>query len=75
MRPPLEPIPFHKWFWEGHNLRGYGKTRCSRRFWVAQRFTAAVTGLFSVSPLGAEGNCDSRGEFFRSALSRAARSQ
>jgi hypothetical protein len=33
-------------------------------FWVAQRFTAAITGLFSVTALAAEGDCGARQEFF-----------
>jgi hypothetical protein len=39
-------------------------------FWVAQRFTAAITGLFSVSALAAEGNCGAHKEFFSKLLRR-----
>src|SRR5208282_2654813 len=36
------------------------KTRFCSCFWVAQRFTAAISGLFSATALAAEGGCGPR---------------
>jgi len=39
---------------EGHSFTACGKTRCCPCFWVAQRFSAAITAVFStrLQPLG-----------------------
>jgi hypothetical protein len=39
---------------KGHGFTGCGKSPSWGCFWVAQRFTAAISGLFSVTALAAE---------------------
>jgi len=39
-------------------------------FWVAQRFSAAITGLFSATASAAEDDCGARYEFFSNLFSR-----
>jgi hypothetical protein len=56
---------------EGHGLRGRGKTRFCSCFWVAQRFTAAITAMFSMPALAAEGRSIPSIDLFRSLLSWA----
>jgi hypothetical protein len=59
---------------EGHGFTGCGKTRFCSCFWVAQRFTAAITATLSMPALAAEGRSIPSIDFFRSLFSRAVKS-
>jgi hypothetical protein len=56
-------------FVSGYRFTGCGKTRCCTCFWVAQRFTAAITGSFSAPTLAAEVTVRRRKHFSRNLFS------
>jgi hypothetical protein len=59
-------------FVSGHAFTACGKTRFCTCLWVAQRFTAAITGVFSAPALAAEVRLRDRRYFFRKLFRRAA---
>ncbi|MGA7557355.1 MAG: hypothetical protein WBW12_00425 [Terriglobales bacterium] len=56
---------------KGHGFTACGKTRFWSCFWVAQRFTAAISGLFSTTALAAAVKRGGKWHFFRKLFSRA----